>query len=794
MDIRMRRTGGQIKPAWQESIVELCTDVIVVNSSASACNACSAWQHGALLLDSQRSRRLEPDVVSFGAAVSGCERSCLWQRALGLMGTMTAQLVPGNIIVYSSTLSCCGKARAWRQALLSKMLQAQLKPNIITYNSSISAFERAEWQIALSAFMNLRCAQLEGNSRSYRAALGAIGESHQWWQVMAMIACSEAAVGLNNQLLSTAIGAFEQCEQWDRALSLIYQAQQEGFPIDLITCNRALSACATCARWQEALLLVRELRQARVQADRVTFNTLMHATGQGRQWQQALLWLERLDSSREADEITYVSAMAACTREHWARALQIFAAMLGRRLGNDFAYNSAITACQNGHQWQHSMHLMFMMAAASFRPSVICWDSVMLACLGRNEELAFQSFLESAPLREPVSFLWALAALGHDLEPVVIHRACRDALNVNFSKTADLARLWWSAAALGASSRRLRGLASACHLSAFSLEDLSMAVTGISALDPLNSLDQDFLLDAQKATEQWLRRAEAWQLAFAEQGQDLLAILFSCRMSRCLRTGLLQLCQKAMRTVGRSLDADGVSKDVGASGLLTALDQNDRLVLMKPAGWEVFGQHVEHQLLEVTRPLGFPIFEDPSHNFGFLHRLDVPSSGLILAAKSYEAFYDLQVQLHAGAIKRDYTALCHGWAKVREIRARTRSRDGRPTKSGGQGKPSCSVLALLQHLQMFGALSQLLITIVTGRKHQIRSHLAHVGHPVVRDRMYTSWTCFQDDGKHFARNWLHRHQITFRCADGKPCHVVCQLPADLDMSLRHARVVRRGKG
>ncbi|CAE7904851.1 unnamed protein product, partial [Symbiodinium necroappetens] len=55
-----------------------------------------------------------------------------------------------------------------------------------------------------------------------------------------------------------------------------------------------------------------------------------------------------------------------------------------------------------------------------------------------------------------------------------------------------------------------------------------------------------------------------------------------------------------------------------------------------------------------------PIFEDPGHYHGFLHRLDVPSSGLILVATSYEAYYDLQVQLHSGQVQRDYTVLHHG--------------------------------------------------------------------------------------------------------------------------------------
>ena len=63
---------------------------------------------------------------------------------------------------------------------------------------------------------------------------------------------------------------------------------------------------------------------------------------------------------------------------------------------------------------------------------------------------------------------------------------------------------------------------------------------------------------------------------------------------------------------------------------------------------------------------------DPDHNFGILHRLDVPSSGLVLVAKTYKAYYDLQLQLNVGSVTRDYVVLCHGWMspKLREITAR----------------------------------------------------------------------------------------------------------------------------
>ena len=48
-----------------------------------------------------------------------------------------------------------------------------------------------------------------------------------------------------------------------------------------------------------------------------------------------------------------------------------------------------------------------------------------------------------------------------------------------------------------------------------------------------------------------------------------------------------------------------------------------------------------HHIIQAEMPLG-PVADDVQHHHGFLHRLDVPSSGLILMAKTYSAYYDLQ--------------------------------------------------------------------------------------------------------------------------------------------------------
>ena len=141
----------------------------------------------------------------------------------------------------------------------------------------------------------------------------------------------------------------------------------------------------------------------------------------------------------------------------------------------------------------------------------------------------------------------------------------------------------------------------------------------------------------------------------------------------------------------------------------------------------------------VQKIRNFPIHHDESHQRGFLHRLDVPSSGMILAASTYSAYYDLQFQLSCGMLVRDYAVLLHGWWSGRDIiRASvTWSETGTKKDSPSRvtfGETSRTYLKVLLHAVRLGrALSLSAIRIGTGRKHQIRVHAAHCGHATVGD-------------------------------------------------------------
>eukprot|EP00913_Durusdinium_trenchii_P014226 g13350.t2 len=126
------------------------------------------------------------------------------------------------------------------------------------------------------------------------------------------------------------------------------------------------------------------------------------------------------------------------------------------------------------------------------------------------------------------------------------------------------------------------------------------------------------------------------------------------------------------------------------------------------------------------------------------------------------AFFDLQLQLHAGEIERDYLLLCHGLCQRHHFDASLAWRGNEPTRAAGQGKPSKSwVKPMAQGFLKQEAMTMAAARIGTGRRHQLRSHFSFSGYPVVSDQFYTSEEVFQRDCTFSAKTFLHRVRLSF---------------------------------
>lgn len=148
---------------------------------------------------------------------------------------------------------------------------------------------------------------------------------------------------------------------------------------------------------------------------------------------------------------------------------------------------------------------------------------------------------------------------------------------------------------------------------------------------------------------------------------------------------------------------------------------------------------------------------------GFIHRLDIPSSGLILTGTSFEGLYWIRWQLNVYFIEREYYVMCQGLMRSElnhidlPIDVRTHKLGSHRSITGDHGGPAFTWVCATAHVCKTSCISspQLLacndtypvthgrdsstpvcIRIRTGRKHQIRTHLRSSGHPSVVDGMY----------------------------------------------------------
>jgi 23S rRNA pseudouridine1911/1915/1917 synthase len=160
---------------------------------------------------------------------------------------------------------------------------------------------------------------------------------------------------------------------------------------------------------------------------------------------------------------------------------------------------------------------------------------------------------------------------------------------------------------------------------------------------------------------------------------------------------------------------------------------------------------------------------------GIVHRLDKGTSGVLLVARTDTAHQALAAQFSGRTVEKTYLALVHGHVRADSGRVATPiERDSlrriRMTTRTGTGRTALTEYRVRQRFEKFTFLE---VRIHTGRTHQIRVHLASIGHPVAGDRLY--------GGQAAPRIFLHAWRIAFTSpANAARIVVEAPLPADLN--------------
>ncbi|MEO8625796.1 MAG: RluA family pseudouridine synthase [Candidatus Limnocylindrales bacterium] len=177
---------------------------------------------------------------------------------------------------------------------------------------------------------------------------------------------------------------------------------------------------------------------------------------------------------------------------------------------------------------------------------------------------------------------------------------------------------------------------------------------------------------------------------------------------------------------------------------------------------------------------------------GIVHRLDRDTSGLIVVARNDHAQAALMAQLKARRVKKTYLALVYGptVAEVGRIEAPI-GRDPRQFSKMAvlpSGRPSVTGYRVRER---FAGWTLLEVDLMTGRTHQIRVHLASIGHPVAGDPVYATGAARRGpDG--LTRLFLHSWRIEFAAVAGERLiRAEAPLPPELASVLDQLRSPKR---
>ena len=224
------------------------------------------------------------------------------------------------------------------------------------------------------------------------------------------------------------------------------------------------------------------------------------------------------------------------------------------------------------------------------------------------------------------------------------------------------------------------------------------------------------------------------------------------------------------------------------------------IVINKPAGLVVHPGHGNYSGTLVNA-LAYhfkelPLFNSDDPRPGLIHRIDKNTSGLLVIAKTMEAKVKLSLQFFEKTTKRKYVALV--WGDLENDQGTITGNIGRSPKNrqvftvfpeGDYGKPAVTHYKVIERL---GYVNLVECRLETGRTHQIRVHMKHIGHPLFNDDNYggdqilrgTTFTKYKQFVKNcfeiIPRQALHAQMLGFvHPATGEEMIFESELPDDL---------------
>eukprot|EP00913_Durusdinium_trenchii_P023879 g22424.t2 len=704
------------------------------------------WEVGLTLLCDLHVWMLQSNQITNSAALTAAGRSTAWQAAVGIFSRMQLQELCQDVVSHTAALAACEPSGRWQLMLettgsalllLVSMPKQRLWPNTICFNATISACERSgHWELALFLLNEMDLQALQPDAVSVSAAISACGrflpdtvtrgviglacDHAEQWQRSLLLSPSKGPVSKDGlQTLARRL-SWSEDERAEVRAWLQPEQLKEVSPDELVL----LVWCAASLGWSEENIIHRTRKkllqclQSRLLSWRETsrlawslanleVNDALHRV------------LAALQDCKEAVQYAanFNKFLSETAHDHGGFDTPCIPQLTNRDshiLVFDYPATEVTKFMLDGTEEFHELsQAFFHHVAYSTSGNAMLFDlkgadpgsgDILLVdpCILRGEgEQAVKDHVKETAFE-------------------VLHRNCgqlcrafdphrRSAKVPGGSRMIQLkegldsavARILEAAETLYEAPKvveTLESLEVPQKLGASRVSLTSPAASASSAsltLEKPDDMDPHDFSDSDETQEDDDELLKHWTLQNAEE--NIQALLNSIRCAKRRGEARRPLyCYSPALLLDRQ-PVPNLAYDLFSDKTLIHLELEDLLVISKPPHWQVDSntdRNSEASLGDFLKGIfpvrRWPVFRDTANAKGFLHRLDVPS------------------QMH-----REYLVLSHGWLPPRGLK-------------------------VLSYCMLSGAVSLVAVRLVTGRMHQIRLHLSHIGHPTVTDGKYAA--------------------------------------------------------
>ncbi|CAJ1440904.1 unnamed protein product [Effrenium voratum] len=343
-------------------------DVYQANLAISASRRDSNWPGALSLLASMRWQLLLPDFVSHNAAVSACQRSQQW-RVLSVIARSPCN---PNLVTFNTCISACNGSRRWVRALCILELLPVLRwaPDVVSAAGAVHVLREggAQWERCCQLLRWMPVADIVPNIIAFNSTLSSCERTSHWKGALAILEGLPLKGRLPDVIShSLSVSGCSKARSWKEALFWLVE------PRNVLTYNAAIIACE--GAWRRVFDMLCHMRMSRNLPDAITFNSALCACAGS--WIAAYHLYGLMLREEMLNEVGGNTAIS-CETARWPASLALAQQMSCRQVRqNVVTIGSVCLALSRGKDWRNVLRLM---ETSQVRANMVCFNTALTGC------------------------------------------------------------------------------------------------------------------------------------------------------------------------------------------------------------------------------------------------------------------------------------------------------------------------------------------------------------------------------------------------------------------------------